>query len=84
VAIATPLGVWLEHMHRVSFLTVDVGNIGRALPGVLGTAICVAALAQGVLALTDRRWRHWLRVGRRKGAWLSVAATVRVPEAIAY
>jgi osmoprotectant transport system permease protein len=32
--IAIPLGVWLGHLHRGSFLAISVGNIGRALPSL--------------------------------------------------
>lgn len=32
--IAIPLGVWLGHVHRGSFLAINVGNVGRALPSL--------------------------------------------------
>jgi osmoprotectant transport system permease protein len=32
--IAIPLGVWLGHLHRGSFLAINVGNLGRALPSL--------------------------------------------------
>ena len=32
--IAIPLGVWLGHLHRGSFLAISVGNVGRALPSL--------------------------------------------------
>ena len=32
--IALPLGVWLGHAHRGSFLAINVSNIGRALPSL--------------------------------------------------
>jgi osmoprotectant transport system permease protein len=32
--IAIPLGVWLGHLHRGSFLAITVGNLGRALPSL--------------------------------------------------
>lgn len=32
--IAIPLGVWLGHLHRGSFLAISVGNLGRALPSL--------------------------------------------------
>ena len=32
--IAIPLGVWLGHLHRFSFLAINVSNIGRALPSL--------------------------------------------------
>ena len=34
LAIAVPLGVWLGHVHRGSFLAINVGNLGRALPSL--------------------------------------------------
>ena len=32
--LAIPLGVWLGHLHRGSFLAITVGNLGRALPSL--------------------------------------------------
>ncbi len=34
LALAIPLGVWLGHLHRGSFLAITVGNLGRALPSL--------------------------------------------------
>jgi osmoprotectant transport system permease protein len=34
LVIAIPLGVWLGHLHRGSFLAITVGNLGRALPSL--------------------------------------------------
>jgi osmoprotectant transport system permease protein len=34
VAVALPLGAWLGHFHRGSFLAVNVANLGRALPSL--------------------------------------------------
>lgn len=34
LVIAVPLGVWLGHLHRGSFLAINVGNLGRALPSL--------------------------------------------------
>ena len=34
-----PLGVWLGHIHRGSFLAINVANIGRALPSLAVIAI---------------------------------------------
>src|SRR6185437_11583847 len=34
VAIAVPVGVWLGHVHRGSFVAINLGNIGRALPSL--------------------------------------------------
>jgi osmoprotectant transport system permease protein len=35
LVIAVPLGVVLGHLHRGSFLAINVGNIGRALPSIV-------------------------------------------------
>ena len=48
VAIAVPLGVWLGHIHRGSFLAINVGNIGRALPSLAVLAIGDAFLGLGL------------------------------------
>ena len=32
--LAIPLGVWLGHLHRGSFIAITIGNIGRALPSL--------------------------------------------------
>lgn len=34
ILVAIPLGVWLGHLHRGSFLAISVGNLGRALPSL--------------------------------------------------
>ncbi|MDQ6851673.1 MAG: ABC transporter permease [Actinomycetota bacterium] len=39
VVIGVPLGVFLGHIHRFSFLAINVSNIGRALPSVAVLAI---------------------------------------------
>jgi osmoprotectant transport system permease protein len=49
VAIALPLGIWLGHIHRGSFLAVNVANIGRALPSLAVIAIGLAVLGIGFL-----------------------------------
>jgi osmoprotectant transport system permease protein len=48
VAIAVPLGVWLGHVHRGSFLAINLGNIGRALPSLAVLAIGDAFLGLGL------------------------------------
>jgi osmoprotectant transport system permease protein len=48
VAIAVPLGVWLGHIHRGSFLAINIGNIGRALPSLVVLAIGDAFLGLGL------------------------------------
>ena len=35
LVVALPLGVWLGHLHRGSFVAVNVANIGRALPSLV-------------------------------------------------
>src|SRR5437660_399955 len=32
LALAIPLGAWLGHLHRGSFVAINVSNVGRALP----------------------------------------------------
>ena len=60
LVIALPLGLWLGHKHRGSFLAVNVANLGRALPSLaviavgfvfLGVGFWSVALALVVLAL---------------------------------
>jgi osmoprotectant transport system permease protein len=34
LVVAIPVGVWLGHLHRGSFLAITVGNLGRALPSL--------------------------------------------------
>lgn len=46
--IAVPLGVWLGHVHRGSFLAINIGNIGRALPSLAVLAIGDAFLGLGL------------------------------------
>src|SRR5438445_13616443 len=49
VAIATciPLGVWLGHLHRGSFLAINASNIGRALPSLAVISIGIGILGIG-------------------------------------
>jgi osmoprotectant transport system permease protein len=47
IAIALPLGIWLGHIHRGSFIAVNVANIGRALPSLAVIAIGLAILGIG-------------------------------------
>ncbi len=48
VAIALPIGVWLGHLHRGSFLAINLGNVGRALPSLVILAIGDAFLGLGL------------------------------------
>lgn len=47
VLIAVPLGVWLGHLHRFSFLAISVSNFGRALPSLAVVALFIAFLGVG-------------------------------------
>lgn len=48
VLIAAPIGIWLGHVHRGSFLAINLGNIGRALPSLAVLAIGDAFLGLGL------------------------------------
>jgi osmoprotectant transport system permease protein len=52
VLIALPLGVWLGHLHRGSFVAVNVANIGRALPSLAVIALGIAFLGVGFANVT--------------------------------
>jgi osmoprotectant transport system permease protein len=47
LVIAIPIGVWLGHIHRGSFLAINISNVGRALPSLAIIAIGVAVLGLG-------------------------------------
>jgi osmoprotectant transport system permease protein len=47
LVIAIPLGVVLGHAHRGSFLAINIGNVGRALPSLAVIAIGIAFLGVG-------------------------------------
>jgi osmoprotectant transport system permease protein len=47
LAIAIPLGVWLGHLHRASFLAINVSNLGRALPSLAVISIGIGFLGIG-------------------------------------
>ena len=47
LVIAVPLGVWLGHIHRGSFLAINVSNIGRAVPSLALIAIVIPAFGLG-------------------------------------
>jgi osmoprotectant transport system permease protein len=47
LVIAIPLGVWLGHVHRGSFVAINVSNVGRALPSLAIIAMGVAVLGLG-------------------------------------
>jgi osmoprotectant transport system permease protein len=46
-AIAIPLGVWLGHLHRGSFVAINISNIGRALPSLAVISIGLGILGVG-------------------------------------
>lgn len=48
LVIALPVGLWLGHIHRGSFVAINVGNIWRALPSLAVLAIGVAFLGLGL------------------------------------
>jgi osmoprotectant transport system permease protein len=47
IAIAIPLGVVLGHVHRGSFLAINVSNVGRALPSLAIIAVFLPVLGIG-------------------------------------
>ncbi len=58
--IAIPVGVWLGHLHRGSFLAINVSNIGRALPSLAVISIGLGVFGIGftnvVVALIVLAW----------------------------
>jgi osmoprotectant transport system permease protein len=48
LVIALPIGLWLGHIHRGSFIAINVGNVWRALPSLAVLAIGVAFLGLGL------------------------------------
>jgi osmoprotectant transport system permease protein len=60
LVISLPIGIWLGHRHRGSFLAVNVANLGRALPSLaviavgfvfIGVGFWSVAIALVVLAI---------------------------------
>jgi osmoprotectant transport system permease protein len=49
LVVAIPLGVWLGHLHRGSFLAINVSNVGRALPSLAVISIGLGLLGVGFL-----------------------------------
>jgi len=47
MVIAIPLGVWLGHLHRGSFVAINVSNVGRALPSLAVISIGLGLLGVG-------------------------------------
>ena len=50
-AIAVPLGLWLGHIRKGSFLAISFSNVGRAVPSLALIAFFVAYLGVGFLNL---------------------------------
>ncbi len=48
LVIALPIGLWLGHIHKGSFVAINVGNVWRALPSLAVLAIGVAILGLGL------------------------------------
>jgi osmoprotectant transport system permease protein len=53
IVVATPIGVWLGHIHRGSFAAINISNVGRALPSlaVIAIAIGIVGLGRNTLIL---------------------------------
>jgi osmoprotectant transport system permease protein len=49
LVLSVPLGVWLGHLHRGSFLAINISNIGRALPSLAMISIGIAFFGIGTL-----------------------------------
>lgn len=49
IVIAIPLGVWLGHLHRGSFIAITASNVGRALPSLAVISIGIGILGIGFL-----------------------------------
>ena len=74
LAIAQPLAIWLGHLHRGSFLAINVSNLGRALPTLavlaigittpLGLGYSVSLLALVVLAVPVMVTNSYVAVDR--------------------
>jgi osmoprotectant transport system permease protein len=47
ILVALPLGLWLGHLHRGSFVAINLANIGRALPRLAVIAIGITFLGVG-------------------------------------
>lgn len=49
ILLAVPLGVWLGHLHRGSYIAITASNIGRALPSLAVISIGIGILGIGFL-----------------------------------
>jgi osmoprotectant transport system permease protein len=52
LVIALPLGAWIGHIHRGSFLVVNAGNVLRSLPTLAIVAIGIALYGFGYVNIT--------------------------------
>jgi osmoprotectant transport system permease protein len=52
ILLALPLGILLGHLHRGSFLAINLANVGRALPSLAVIAIGIAFLGVGFTNVT--------------------------------
>ncbi len=52
IVLAIPLGAWIGHLHRFSFLVVNVGNVLRSLPTLAIIAIGIALYGFGDINIT--------------------------------
>lgn len=48
VLIALPVGLWLGHIHKGSFIAINLGNVWRSLPSLALLAFGVAVLGLGL------------------------------------
>jgi osmoprotectant transport system permease protein len=51
-AIAVPIGLWLGHVRRGSFVAISLSNVGRAVPSLALIAFFVAYLGTGFANVT--------------------------------
>ena len=47
IVLGVPIGVWLGHIHRFSFIAINVSNLGRALPSVAILALFLPLVGIG-------------------------------------
>jgi osmoprotectant transport system permease protein len=52
LVVALPLGVWLGHLHRGSFVAINVANLGRALPSLAVIAVGIILFGIGFTSVT--------------------------------
>jgi osmoprotectant transport system permease protein len=48
VVIGLPIGLWLGHLHKGSFIAINLGNVWRSLPSLALLAFGVAVLGLGL------------------------------------